>query len=148
MKKVRIVAGAAVPALGMLAMPATAAHAATHTHTAVKADAACTPISLYQGAVSSAHGHFEEVDSISAFSCVHFIEGILHFQQTGLTDRIRLWTDTNPNHLIYSRRIAGTTGSGRTTWRSTPNQRAAEACEALVANGTSTVDYGPDCLYP
>jgi hypothetical protein len=151
MKKVRLAVGVVVPAVGMLVMPA-AAHAATlttaghrlHDHAAIP-DANC--LGGINSVSYSANGNFAETVNYNPTDCVLFEVGTLDKGQTGLTQRVRIWTATNPNKLLWSQKVGGFISNGRTYWSVSPDQDAPETCAALVANGTSTVKYGPVCIY-
>jgi hypothetical protein len=73
-----------------------------------------------------------------------FQGGTLNHSQTGLTERVRFWTSGRMTKQV---RLGGLISGGYTTFGSYPNYDAQEVCEALVANGTSTVKYGPVCEY-
>jgi hypothetical protein len=94
------------------------------------------------GAIST---HREFLGGIGfAGNCVHFQGGTLNHSQTGLTERVRFWTSGRMTKQV---RLGGLISGGYTTFGSYPNYDAQEVCEALVANGTSTVKYGPVCEY-
>ena len=151
MKKVRLAVGVAVPAVGMLVVP-TVAHAATPTTDThrlhdQKLSAAANCLGGINSVSYSANGNFAEVVNYNPTDCVLYEVGILDKGQTGLTQRVRIWTATNPNKLLWSKKVGGTISNGRTYWSVSPDRDAPETCAALVANGTSTVKYGPVCIY-
>src|SRR5579875_2688503 len=159
MKKVRLAIGAAMPALGALAMPAVTAHAATAVrkppaippaaflHRLHEKEHPETPTAACQVANSvtqiSANAHFVGYIAFDG-NCVNFQDGILQGSHTGLTERVRFW---DSGKLLKTVRNPGYISEGHTYFASYPNYHAGQVCEALVANGTSTVKYGPECEY-
>jgi hypothetical protein len=79
-----------------------------------------------------------------AGECVHYQGAVLTHAQTGLTERIRFYTS---GRLTKTDKIPGYIKSGHTLFASYPNYNATMVCQALVANGTSTVKYGQECEY-
>ena len=144
MKKVYLAAGSAIAAAGAMALPATAAHAAPspgqHTKQ-VRPNSACQAV---QDIVQySTHGQF--LGSITFYGgCVYQQLGQLMHQQTGLTERVQYY---NNGKITRTVKLGGYVGSGVTTFESHPNYVASKVCQALVANHTSTVKYGPVCEY-
>lgn len=157
MKKVRLAIGAAVPALGIVAMPT--AHAATltpRTPTAHLQPAANfhlmghgkTPGTLVDCPLFSnrtAHStHLHLVGSIIfSDSCVAIQQAFLDKRQTGLTERVRFYDKDGERTL--QRFNAGFFDGKKTVWNSTPETYAANVCQAIVYNGTSNIAYGPVC---
>ena len=131
MKKVRLAIGAAIPAAGMLALPATTAHATTSAakaphvgaHRTVRPDAACNNVN-HKSAIS-ANGLFAFSIHYGPGDCINRQRALLSRSQTGLTERVRFWNNGNPNVMLKSKKIGGTihSFSNSTTWQSSPRQR-------------------------
>jgi hypothetical protein len=158
MKKVHLAIGAAMPAIGVLAAPAVTAHAATvvnkppappakflqHLQEKERPEnpaAACTATNHVEQ--FSANGDFHGYIAFDG-NCVNFQDGTLFGSHTGLTERVRFW---NGSTLLKQVKNAGYISKGYTFFASYPNYHAEEVCQALVANGTSTVKYGATCEY-
>lgn len=155
MKKVRMAVGAAVPAAGMLIMPA-AAHASTttragspattphNTGTGLRPAATCPPTSGNSVAYSANGELFGYISY--AGSCVAWQQATLTKRQTGLTERVR-FRNIN-NQIIKQNYLGGTISGGSTFFWSGPNFHAHEVCEALVANNNhNSVKYGAPCEF-
>ncbi len=158
MKKVSLAIGAAMPAIGVLAVPAVTAHAATAVtkppspppallHRLQEKAQPETPAAACGVANSvtqiSANGHFYGFIAFDG-NCVNFQDGVLGGSHTGLTERVRFW---DSGKLLKTVKNPGYISRGYTFFASYPNYHAGQVCEALVANGTSTVKYGPECEY-
>jgi hypothetical protein len=146
MKKVSLAVGSAIAAAGILALPATGAHASTspegHAKQVKQVRPSTTCVDHNGVQVSSGRGFLGSITFDGA--CVHQQLGELLHEQTGLTERVRYYTG---GRLTRTVRLNGTVGSGVTTFYSQPNYNASEVCQALVANNTSTVKYGPVCEF-
>ena len=151
MKRVSLAVGSAMAAAGLLTVPVATAHAAGTGETAgggaghalqgTLPNAAC--------AVDNSYDQFSsrlEFYGYIAFAgeCVHLQTAVLTHEQTGLTERVRYYTS---GRLTRTVRLPGLIQSGYTHFASYPNYVATMVCQALVANGTSTVKYGQVCEY-
>ncbi len=140
MKKVRALAavGTAAPvAIGMTMMPATA-------HAAVTPQwRNCTTTGLLDNSKAySAHG-----SAVLGYQghCAATQAFYLGKHQTGLTERVRFWSN---GKIIRSTWQAGRVGTNATTFASSPNVVAQMVCMALVSNNNhNKVEYGPLCTY-
>jgi len=141
-----------MPAVGMLALPATVAGATT-THiktTGVQPDVQC--VGSHTVHATSFNGTLTETVIYGPGDCIWQQHAFLHREQTGLTERVRLWNHGNPNKLLRQTFQPGVIvggslfTSGSTYFSSGVNFDAPEICAALVKNGTSTVKYGPVCI--
>lgn len=152
MKKVHMIVGAAATIVGTLGIPAAAAAAATTSSGPKRTasfrfpgavvPAATCPIDASHTALST---RGEMLGGIGfAGECVAFQGVTLNHEQTGLTERVRYYTS---GRLTRTVRLAGLISGGYTFWGNYPNYTATEVCQALVANGTSTVKYGTVCEY-
>lgn len=151
MKKVRLAVGSAMAAAGLLTVPVAAAHAAgTEGKTAgtghdilgsLHPNAACGVANSTDA--FSPNLHFYGYIAFDG-GCVHYQGAVLTHEQTGLTERVRFYTS---GRLTKTYRNAGLIKSGDTLFASYPNYTATMVCQALVANGTSTVKYGQECEY-
>lgn len=158
MKKVRMAIGAAIPAIGVVAMPAVTAHAATAVNKPPQPsakflhrlqdkerpeapDKACGAANHVEQ--FSANGDFHGYIAFEG-NCVNFQDGTLFGSHTGLTERVRFW---NGSTLLKQVKNPGYISKGYTFFASYPNYHAEEVCQVLVANGTSTVKYGATCEY-
>jgi hypothetical protein len=149
MKKVRLAVGSAMVAAGLMAVPVAAAHAAENegrtpsggAPEALRPNAACG-IANSTEAFSPHLGFYGYI----AFDgeCVAYQGAVLTHEQTGLTERVRFYTS---GRLTATEKKPGLIKSGHTVFASYPNRAATMLCEALVANGTSTVKYGQECEY-
>ncbi len=154
MKKVRMAIGTAVPAAGLVVMPAATAHAATsqqHPDPAARveqmlrhAKPAATCGLAHSALGISPRGEFAGGIGYDG-NCVRFQTGDLTHDQTGLTERVRYWTSGKMTRQDF---LGGHISGGSTLWASYPNYYATEVCQALVANGNhNDVLYGPVCEY-
>jgi hypothetical protein len=148
MKKVRLAIGAAMPAIGMLAIPTAGAHAATGTNRPVPHHAARTAARPdacgVANSVSQTNGQLTGFIDFDG-NCVHLQTATLHRNQTGLTERVRFWTSGKMTKQVFR---AGNASGNSTLFGSSPNYYAQEVCQALVANGNhNSVKYGPTCEY-
>lgn len=149
MKKVRLAVGSAMAAAGLMAVPVAAAHAAG---TEGKATPGNAPGALHPNAACGVANSTEAFSPNLGFyayiafdgECVHYQGAVLTHAQTGLTERVRFYTS---GRLTATYRNAGLIKSGHTLFASYPNLDATMVCQALVANGTSTVKYGQECEY-
>jgi hypothetical protein len=137
-------------AAGLLAVPVATAHAAvTEEKTpagadvprTVHPDAAC-PVANSADQFSP-NLHFYGYINFDG-ACVNWQGAVLTHEQTGLTERVRFYTN---GKLTRTTRLSGLLHSGDTLFGSYPNYNATMVCQALVANGTSTVKYGQECEY-
>jgi hypothetical protein len=157
MKKVRMAIGTMVPTVGMLIIPAAAAHASrtsarAHTTTTGRhGRAAVQPAVTCPGASNtsveaSANGELFGFISYNG-SCVDFQQATLTHRQSGLTERVRF--RNRANQILKQYRRGGSQIGGSTLfWSEPPNaQHAHEVCQALVANNTSNVRYGAVCEF-
>lgn len=162
-KKVRLAIGTVggASALGMM-VTGTAAHAAsttgrpsagsegkivllTHRNARVGPDAEC-------GVNAAASGHGGNLTGAIEYNgdCVGFQSAVINGHISGLTERVRFWTDGVLKATIFNTR-PGTfsTSSGGlefTRFWSSPYEHVSEVCEALVLNTNhSKVRYGPAC---
>lgn len=153
MKKVHLVVGVTAGIAGMLGIPAAAA-ATTPTPSKSrgtlsirvpgqpKAAAADCPVDAQTSALST---HRVLLGGIGfGGACVAWQGATLDRGQTGLTERVRFYTS---GRLTRTTRLAGLDSNGHTYFGSYPRYDATEVCQALVANGTSDVKYGPVCEY-
>jgi hypothetical protein len=156
-KKVRMAIGAAVPAVGMLALPATATAATSAAKTAHVAGPrivreAWGPDNNCVGgqwkADASTYGNLIFVAEYGPAHCIDYQQATLNRAQRKLTERVRLWNNGNPNKLLQEYRRGGTISGNSTAFWSNTNYYAPEICAALVTNSTSNVQYGPACVYP
>jgi hypothetical protein len=151
MKKVRYALGAlgVAPALGLLAPAANAAPAQAHApKTPVKTVSLRngTPL-IVCGATNAKNGSANHLHAHVTYQghCVHFQSGYITHSQNSLTERVRFYNSVGTR--IAQTKIPGHQGGGRTTFKSSPNVTDVyKICEALVANGTSSVNYGPVCV--
>lgn len=148
MKKVRLAVGSAMAAAGLMAVPVAAAHAAG---TAGKTTLGDAPGALPNAACGVANSTDAFSPNLGFYGyiafdgeCVHYQGAVLTHEQTGLTERVRFYTS---GRLTATYRNAGLIKSGHTLFASYPNRDATMVCQALVANGTSTVKYGQECEY-
>jgi hypothetical protein len=158
MKKVRLAMGvAAAPVLGMMVAPA--AHAAppapgtragasvlrTHFYGRTHVTPA-TDCGIGHGSSDiSPHGNLL-TGIVFSGNCVAYQFAALYKSQTGLTERIRF--RNTAGKLLKQDFIGGTIANGITGFGSSPEYRAYEVCQALVANSNhSDVKYGPNCEY-
>ena len=152
MKKVRLAVGSAMAAAGLLAVPAATAHATETGGKTAAGNGHDVPGMLHPNA---ACGVENSTDAFSpnlhfyayiafAGECVHYQGAVLTHEQTGLTERVRFYTS---GRLTKTYRNSGLIKSGDTLFASYPNYTATMVCQALVANGTSTVKYGQECEY-
>jgi hypothetical protein len=170
-KKVHLALGATMAAGVALAMPAATANAATTTtkpvgtqphrvlttatpfHVGgaavpfrvpgnVPATAATCPLVNSNGQLSTRGLFFGAIGFDG--ECVGVQTALLQREQTGLTERVQYYTS---GELTHTARLPGLISAGYTYFASYPNRNATEVCQALVANGTSTVKYGPVCEY-
>jgi hypothetical protein len=144
MKKVRMVAGVALPAAAALAgaVPAQAAVAQGNAPPA-PAVAAVTCPTTYLNSDTSVQGWWTGY-VWGANRCAGYQEGVLWRQQTGLTERVRYRNSVND--LLYQARLGGTISAGATWFWSNHNLVAYICWQALVKNGTSTVINNGDAL--
>jgi len=150
MKKVRLAfAAAAVPVLGVVAVPA--AHAATTTAdnpgTATHVTTPDVICSLtYVRAAFNPAGTVRAEIIFGGNSCVGYQQLRLDYAQDGYEERIRL--QNVDNDIVFSSYIGGTITGNATYWSSTPNRYAYEVCGALVPNGNhNRVVWGPVCNF-
>ena len=157
MKKVRIIGALGVAPMAMgVALPA--AHlAAAITHSPKNA---AKTVSLLRGHEprpeplvecgsghtkkdTSTHGHLTGSITYS-HRCVYFQSAVLNRNQTGLTERVRFYSQNLTLERTTWQR--GRAFLGSTTFHSAPNMIAYEVCQALVANSNhNDVKYGPVC---
>lgn len=157
MKKVRVAIGTAVPAAGMLIMPAAAAHASTNTitgtvaanthHGRTNATTAFTcPPASGTSIAYSANGELFGYISYNN-SCIDYQQATLTHRQSGLTERNRVRNAAN--QVVKETFLGGTQFNDSTAWWSSPNVHGALVCQALVQNGNHNhVSYGPVCEVP
>jgi|SwirhisoilCB2_FD_contig_31_4028438_length_510_multi_11_in_0_out_0_1 hypothetical protein len=150
MKKVRYALGAlgVAQALGLLAPAANAAtaqaHAPKHPVKAVSLRKD-TPL-IVCGATTGKNASANHLHAHVTYQghCVHFQSAYITHSQNSLTERVRFYNSVGTR--IAQTRIGGHQGGGRTTFKSSPNVTDVyKICEALVFNGTSSVNYGPVC---
>lgn len=156
MKKVRLAIGTAVPAAGMLMIPA-AAHAATtkptpppgattHHGRAHATTAFTCPPASGTSVAASANGELFGFISFNN-SCVDFQQATLTHRQSGLTERLRVRNVAN--QVVKEAFLGGTQIGGSTFWWSSPNVHGVLVCQALVQNGNHNhISYGPVCEVP
>jgi len=150
MKKVRLAfAAAAVPVLGVVAVPAaraattTADNPGTATHVTTP-DLICS-LTYVREAFNPA-GTLRGEIIFGGNSCVGYQQARLDFAQTGYAERIRLRNKANT--IVFSRYLAGTISGNATYWSSHPNRYAYQVCAALVPNGNhNRVVWGPVCNF-
>ncbi len=140
MKKVRALAavGTAAPvAIGMTVTPATA-HAAVTPHWRNCVNAGNTT----QGTAHSTHASAYIQKSEH---CVTYQQYLLYKYQTGLTERVRFWSN---GKIIRSTWQAGWASGTTTLFSSSPDVFTPEmVCMALVDNNNhNKVEYGPLCV--
>jgi hypothetical protein len=152
MKKVRLAVGSAMVAAGLLAVPVAAAHAAVIDGTAAAGTGHDVPATVHPDAACNVENSADQFSPNLHFygyiafagNCVHWQGAVLTHEQTGLTERVRFYTS---GRLTKTTRLYGLIQSGDTLFGSYPNYDATMVCQALVANGTSTVKYGQECEY-
>lgn len=146
MKRVRTaLATIALPAAGLVAMPAVAAHAAT-THYGRPATVTAGAPCFFSAAntVSSGNGNFllYAQFSYSPPGCFIFQQATLTHRQSGLTERVRIRSIGNKLLVQYKR--GGTQYAFSTKWWSSPNYGPAQCIYAeLVYNNTSNAYKAP-----
>lgn len=160
MKKVRYAIGAlgAAPTMALMMPTANAATVAPAAHTektgksvslnhstlgkTAQSNVICG-FSKRATAVST-RGEFNGRVQYQGSGCVASVFGVLNHHQTGLSMRTRLYSINGTR--VYQNYVKGEELSdGTTHWSTSPNHHAHQACEALVLNGTNTVEYGPIC---
>jgi hypothetical protein len=147
-KRVRLFGAAATAVTGILGIPGAAIAATSghryplHLHVPGKNPATDCPVNAQTSALST-HRHL--LGGIGfAGECVAWQGATLDHSQTGLTERVRFYTSGKQTRQV---RLPGLVSDGHTFFGSYPKYNATFVCQALVANGTSKVQYGPVCEY-
>jgi hypothetical protein len=152
-KQVRYALGAAgvMPALGLLAPAANATAAVTHSPRS--GTKTVSLLNTNEPLVNCGHNHAKHASNgplaagigYSGTVCVHSQWAELDKFQTGLTERVRIYS--GGGFLVRTAWQAGKDIDNQfTLFSSIPNSYAHKVCEALVANGNhNDVKYGPVC---
>jgi hypothetical protein len=154
-KKMRFALGAALPALGMVAVTTVAptARAASSRKSVTRVATYAAPDVSPASWNCSQHQTVRTGGNLTFRACYrgfHISRDLtqLNRTQTGLTDRIRFRTTTGAlKKQVFINPGTIDTVAGSTFWGSSPNYSAASICTALVANSNhSNVLYGPLCI--